>query len=541
MFADDTAGGTGSILSWSLDFAVGGAVIVGGTAGADTLVINATGPNSASYVLNGGPAVDLIGVTSFTFNGGDGNDSVTINNPAGGLFGPAGGIFINGGAQTGPPGDSLTLAGGSGGQATFSFGPTPDAGTIVSADQEVQRVALGGAGTGSFSLTFNGATTTQLPAAATAAQVQAALNALSSIGGAGGSVVAVQSGTTFTITFGGTLVATDVPQMTGTGSGGTTVGVTTLNEGSAAAQSIAFTGLDPIEVSGTVTDLVFTLPSSADQAVFDDDGVAGNNSSRLRSNDGTFETTVFGNPASSLTLNAGAGDSVAVDFLDLLGGADLTIGSLANAAARPDSINVNNVVTSGTVNLAATGSIGPLGIDAAPDIVANAAALLAGGSIEGLGLQVSTLAAVNTGSGFIDITNAGDLVIGTVSGIAGITAASSVRINVNSANFTIDNDLRNSAGFIQLEGTTLTNNAAVSSGGIFSVMSDGRPHGACRRHDQRCAGQRHVIPALRLDDQPRLADRCRGRHARTVGLRAGHDHDSETGHRRPADREHHGQ
>ena len=46
--------------------AVGGAVAVDGTAGPDTLVINATGPDSGTYVLNGGPAIDLIGVTSFT-------------------------------------------------------------------------------------------------------------------------------------------------------------------------------------------------------------------------------------------------------------------------------------------------------------------------------------------------------------------------------------------------------------------------------------------------------------------------------------------
>jgi len=167
--ADDTGGAAGGLSSWSLDFAVGGAVVVDGTAGADTLVINATGPDSGSYVLNGGSAIDLVGVTSFTFNGGDGNDSVTINNPADALFGPAGGIFVNGGAQTGAPGDILTLAGGSAGQATYSFGPTPDAGTIASADQEVQRLALGGAGSGSFSLTFNGQTTAQLSAAATAA------------------------------------------------------------------------------------------------------------------------------------------------------------------------------------------------------------------------------------------------------------------------------------------------------------------------------------------------------------------------------------
>ena len=208
----------------------------------------------------------------------------------------------------------MTLAGGSAGAATYGFGPTPDAGTITSADQEVQRLALGGAGSGSFSLTFNGQTTAQLPAAATAAEVQAALNALSSIGGVGGSVVAVQSGTTFIITFGGTLVATDVPEMTATGTGGTTVGVTTLNDGSAAAQSITYTGLDPLANSGSATDIVFNLTAGADQAVLEDNGAAADNTSRLRSNNGTFETTAFGHPASSLTLNAGAGDSVAVTF-----------------------------------------------------------------------------------------------------------------------------------------------------------------------------------------------------------------------------------
>jgi hypothetical protein len=474
--ADDTAGGTGSIVSWSLDFAVGGAAVVGGTAGADTLVINATGPDSASYVLNGGPPIDLIGVTSFTFNGGDGNDSVTINNPAGGLFGPAGGIFINGGAQTGPPGDSLTLAGGSGGQATYSFGPTPDAGTIVSADQEVQRIALGGAGNGSFSLTFNGQTTAQLSAAATAAEVQAALNALSSIGGVGGSVVAVQSGTTFTITFGGSLVATDVPQMTGSGTGGTTVGVTTLNDGSAAVQSITYTGLDPIDMTGsTVTDLVFILPSSADQAVFDDDGVVANNFSQLRSNNGTFETVAFMNPASSITLNAGAGDSVDVNFLDSLGSADLTIGSLTNAAVRPDSISLNNVVTAGVVNLAATGGISEGAFDPGADITAGGLAMLASGGIgtflQRLDLQVSTIAASNVGSGIVGFDNFGPLVIGTVSGLVGITATGDVLINesgVGAGNLTVASDVSSLAGLVSLRavgpGSMLTSNAAISAG-----------------------------------------------------------------------------
>ena len=58
--ADDTDVAAGSLTSWSLDIAVGGAMILDGTSNADTLVINATGPDSGSYVLNGGPAIDLV-------------------------------------------------------------------------------------------------------------------------------------------------------------------------------------------------------------------------------------------------------------------------------------------------------------------------------------------------------------------------------------------------------------------------------------------------------------------------------------------------
>ena len=257
--------------------------------------------------------------------------------------------------------------------------------------------------------------------------------------------------------------------MTGAGAGGTTVAVTTLNDGSAAAQSITYAGLDPLANSGSATDIVFNLTAGADQAVLEDNGAAADNTSRLRSNNGTFETTVFGHPASSLTLNAGAGDSVAVDFLDSLGTADLTIGSLTSAAVRPDSINVNNVVTSGTVNLAATGSIGELVFDVAPDIVANAAALLAGGNIAFLRLQVSTVAAANTGSGVTQINNTGDLVVGTVSGIAGITALGGMDLT-STGNITINNDVRSSTAFVRLEaaglGSAITNNAAVSTAGL---------------------------------------------------------------------------
>ena len=223
---------------------------------------------------------------------------------------------------------------------------------------------------------------------------------------------------------------------------------------------------------------MFTLPSSADQAVFDDDGVAGNNSSRLRSNDGTFETTVFGNPASSLTLNAGAGDSVAVNFLDPLGTADLNIGSLTNAAVRPDSILVDNVVTTGTVVLAASGTISETSFDATPDITASALAMLASGGILGIPeIQVATVAAANTGSGSINFNNFGDFAIGTVGGIVGITTSDGIHINQtggSAGNLTINSPVNTSANIAVLvaigPGSMLTSNAAVSAlHGVYLV------------------------------------------------------------------------
>jgi autotransporter-associated beta strand protein len=67
---------------------------------------------------------------------------------------------------------------------------------------------------GAYSLTFNGSSTPFLAYNATAAQVQSALNSLSSIGGVGGSVSVTQTGTVYRVVFGGTLAGVNVPLMT---------------------------------------------------------------------------------------------------------------------------------------------------------------------------------------------------------------------------------------------------------------------------------------------------------------------------------------
>jgi len=88
------------------------------------------------------------------------------------------------------------------------------------ASDEVQTLTVGGSGLTSFTLTFGGQTTAAILAAATAAQVQAALEALSTIG-VGDIAVTGAGGGPWTVTFKGTLANTNVAQLTATPTGGT--------------------------------------------------------------------------------------------------------------------------------------------------------------------------------------------------------------------------------------------------------------------------------------------------------------------------------
>ena len=78
-------------------FSVGGDVIINGTAGDDTVVVNAIDATSGTYTINGGPAVAFSGANSLTFSGNGGNDHLIIHNFAGGEFAPPGGFSYDGG------------------------------------------------------------------------------------------------------------------------------------------------------------------------------------------------------------------------------------------------------------------------------------------------------------------------------------------------------------------------------------------------------------------------------------------------------------
>lgn len=97
---------------------------------------------------------------------------------------------------------------------------------------EVQKVTLAGVGSGkTFSLEFDGAKTATIKGngEATAAEVQAKLEALPNID-PGDVAVTGATGGPFTITFGGQYADEDVPQMVGTATEGTAT-VTTLTAG----------------------------------------------------------------------------------------------------------------------------------------------------------------------------------------------------------------------------------------------------------------------------------------------------------------------
>ena len=111
--------------------------------------------------------------------------------------------------------------------ATGKYGPY--GGTT----DEVQTLTVGGSGLTSFTITYSGQTTGSIDAAATAATVQTALEALSNIA-PGDVTVTGDAGGPWTLTFGGTLADTNVAAVTTTPTGGSgTVVVATTTAGGA--------------------------------------------------------------------------------------------------------------------------------------------------------------------------------------------------------------------------------------------------------------------------------------------------------------------
>jgi autotransporter-associated beta strand protein len=130
------------------------------------------------------------------------------------------------------------------------------------------------------------------------------------------------------LTYNGGAGGSDSLSLTGGSFTRTTYSFANANEGTIDLDGvgITFTGLEPISNNGTATDVIFNLPASAVDAVLEDDAVDGNDLSQLRSANGTFESTVFRNPAGSLAINAGGGnDTITLAGVDALLAAATTV------------------------------------------------------------------------------------------------------------------------------------------------------------------------------------------------------------------------
>ncbi|HAW31428.1 MAG TPA: hypothetical protein DCY03_25535, partial [Planctomycetaceae bacterium] len=251
-----------------------------------------------------------------------------------------------------------------------------------------------------------------------------------------------------------------------------------------ATATITYTGLEPIDDQISATNRTFSYLGGAETITLSDFGGANDDVSVISSTLGeavnfnhnsltsiTIITTdgsgadtvninsVDGNFSSNLTVTAGTDDMIntgTVDIgsgaLDLTGGQvnvngaftttgsvdiDSTFGNIHFAAAgsidagtseidltAASNVNSLNVTTTSEVRVTATlGGINDLTGNA--QITADRVALRAGtGGITGIATTVNTLAASATDGGF-DIDNTGDLEIGSVDSLDGITANSS--------------------------------------------------------------------------------------------------------------------
>lgn len=155
-------------------------------------------------VALGTSSANLIGVGGGLTNGTNGN-IVGVNNP---LLGP---LANNGG----PTLTMLPLAGSL----------AVDGGRAANAAPEV---TVSGS-TGTYTLTYNGATTSALSFNASLAVVKAALTNLSTIGGVGGVVTLIGSPSDYVVIFGSNLAGNAFP-LTANGNGGATVQVATYDQ-----------------------------------------------------------------------------------------------------------------------------------------------------------------------------------------------------------------------------------------------------------------------------------------------------------------------
>ena len=254
-----------------------------------------------------------------------------------------------------------------------------NAAQAASLTNEVQQIQVGNAApAGQFRLQFNGQTTADIAFGATLSSIQSALNALSTIGGAGGSVAVYGSGSgqnqSFSVVFLGSLAGANQPTLKvlagttafsgaavvvttitqGGQAGRETIGATTLRAAPQGTGSIALNANSTLALTGDVTvDNYGALPAAAVGATI----TGGTIDLRQQSATGNAANRTF------TTVDLPAVDDLTITSR-LAEGAQGSVSNL-NKAGGANSRLVLNSATANTFTGTATVSNGNLAIQAA--------------------------------------------------------------------------------------------------------------------------------------------------------------------------------
>lgn len=424
---------------------LGGSVTVTGTADDDVLTITATSANAGTYqIVSGGvpgPVININSITDFTFNGGDGDDVLIIDNsgitPTAGtdLFNPSGGIFFNGEGNTGV-GDSLQILGGDATSVEHRFTSENDGSIYID-------------GSSTASITYTGLEPIQ-------DDITATDRIFSFLGGAE-TITLSDDGD---VGDGESTIDSDLGESVTFAHPSGTVTINTENAGGSGADLVQINAVDSTFTAN------LTVNAGNDDTITSTtvDIGAGNldlNAGQVNVN-GTFTTTgtVDVDAGSQITFAAAGIIDAGANTIDLTAGNDIQLGQ---------------ITTSGDVTVTATaGAI--TDANAGNNITANNATLTAGtgaGVGDALETAIAALEA-NIGAG-LALDNTGALNIGFAGGINGVQVGAPSTIT-STDTMTVTENVAASGGNLLLQNTggnfNLNALAIISNDSTFEIGID---------------------------------------------------------------------
>jgi VCBS repeat-containing protein len=299
---------------------------------------------------------------------------------------------------------------------------------------------------------------------------------------------------------------------TATSSGPGRSGSLAYDDGTHPALAIDYTDLEPIDLSASgITSLVINLPGLDDQAILEDDGVAGNGLSIIRSQNAnpTFESTLFSNSVTSLTVTMGADngaftvaalpdylnrsltvdggagadtvtfqDSHAFSSLTVITGGSISAASLALGGASFISSGTFIVdslsATAGTTTVNAQTTAGALAISGGATVNLNAASSVGSLSVAGGGTAGNVGGLGGSGNVTLLAGGAHSWTSGVLSGGGTLTVAGDATLTVSGTNHTLTSKSISNNGRIHWVGGTIDVNGSTSlvNGGEFELAAN---------------------------------------------------------------------